>query len=111
RRGSPTAYLLSTYDEYWMGYKDRGVSIDAVYAKKIVGGDTFSSTILLDGRVVGTWKRTIENSRVAIEIDRFTALTTAERQAIAVAAERYGRFVDLQVVLTFAHHQDREQRP
>jgi hypothetical protein len=96
---SPTVYLLSTYDEYWMGYKSRGVSVDEVYAKQIVRGDTFSSTILLNGRVVGSWKRTINEGIVEIQTDVFTPLTKADKQAIAAAAKQYGKFLDLPVVL------------
>jgi len=96
---SPAAYLLSTYDEYWMGYKSRGVAVDAVHAEKIVRGNTFSSTILLDGRVVGTWKRTINKDTVGIQIDLFAPLAKRGKQAFAAAAERYGRFLGLPVVL------------
>jgi len=96
---SPAAYLLSTYDEYWMGYKSRGVAVDAVHAQKIVGGDTFSSTILLEGRVVGTWRRTINKETVDIQTDLFAPLAQAGKQAIAAAAEQYGQFLGLPVVL------------
>ena len=95
---SPTAYLLSTYDEYLIGYKDRSASIDAVHAKKIERGDTFS-TIVLNGQVVGTWKRIIKKSTVVIETNLFTPLTKAENQAVAVAAHQYGTFLELPVVL------------
>ena len=96
---SPAAYLLSTYDEYWMGYKSRGVAADAVHAEKIVRGDTFSSTILLDGRVVGTWKRTINKETVEIQTDLFASLAETGKQAIAAAAAQYGQFLGLPVVL------------
>ncbi len=97
---SQTAYLLSTYDEYWMSYKSRGVAVDAVHAERIVRGDTFSSTILLDGRVVGTWKRTIDKGAVEIQTDLFAPLSAAGRRAIAAAAEQYGQFLELPVELT-----------
>jgi len=96
---SPAAYLLSTYDEYWMGYKSRGVAVDAVHAQKIVRGQTFSSTIVLDGRVVGAWKRTIDKDMVQIQTDLFVPLEKAGEQAIAAAAELYGQFLELPVVL------------
>jgi len=99
RKRSALAYLLSTYDEYWMGYRSRGVAVDAVHAEKIVRGDTFSSTILLKGRVVGTWKRTINKGTVEIQTDLFGLLSPADKQAIAAAAEQYAQFLELPVAL------------
>lgn len=99
RRVSQTAHLLATYDEYLIGYKSRGLAVDPVQAKRIVRGDTFSSTILLKGRVVGTWKRTINKGTVEIQTDLFALLSPADKQAIAAAALQYGQFLELPVVL------------
>lgn len=57
---SPTAYLLSIYDEYISGYKDRSAIIEPGHARKLVGmGNALTSVIVIHGQIVGTWKRTL----------------------------------------------------
>jgi peroxiredoxin len=55
----------------------------------------------MDGRVVGTWKRTIKKDAVMITPSLFTPLNEAETRAFAAAANRYGAFLDMSVNLTF----------
>jgi hypothetical protein len=97
---SPTAYLLSIYDEYISGYKDRRAIGEAeVGAKLSALGNALSYIIVVDSQIVGTWKRTLRKDAVVIETNLFTRLTTAENRAVAVAAQRYGDFLQLSVVL------------
>jgi hypothetical protein len=97
---SPTAYLLSVYDEYITGYKDRSMIGEAeVIAKLFTMGNALSYIIVLDGYVVGTWKRTLTKHEVTIESNAFTPLTKAHKRAVAAAAQRYGAFLNLPVVL------------
>jgi len=97
---SPTAYLLSIYDEYISGYKDRSAIGDAGHAAKLVAlGNALTYIIVVDGQIVGTWKRTLRKGAVVIETNSFTPLTNAENRAVAAAADQYGAFLDLPVVL------------
>jgi hypothetical protein len=98
--GSPSAYLLSIYDEYISGYKDRSaIAREDIGAKLIELGNALSYIIVVDGQIVGVWKRTLRKDAVVIEADLFTSLGEAERQAVAVAADKYGEFLGLPVVL------------
>jgi hypothetical protein len=102
KASSPTAYLLSVYDEYVSGYKDRSAIGDAEHTAKLVSlGNALTHIIVVDGQIVGTWKRTIRKGTVVIETNPFTQLTKAENRAIAVAARQYGEFLDLPVVLAY----------
>ena len=47
----------------------------------------FFPTIVLDGRVAGTWKRELKKDSVIITLSPFAPLAKKERQAIALAAE------------------------
>ncbi len=98
---SQAAYLLPNFDEYTVGYKDRSAVFDGSHTEKLGSrGDILSNhTIVMDGQVVGTWKRTLEKSAVTIEARPFTPLTKTETRALAVAAERYGRFIGLPATL------------
>jgi hypothetical protein len=97
---SPTAYLLPNYDEYLVGYKDRSASLDPAQAKlTALGNAVFNHVIVIDGRVVGTWKRTLKKETVIITPSLFTPLGQVEEQTVAEAARRYGAFLEMTVTL------------
>jgi hypothetical protein len=92
---SHTAYLLPNYDEYLIAYRDHSGVFDPANLSKLV----FGHLIVIDGRVVGTWRRTLKKDAVAIETNTFEPLTKAENRAVAQAARQYGAFLDLPVTL------------
>jgi hypothetical protein len=97
---SPTTYLLPGFDEYLLSYKDRSASLDVPrYNRLTPPNGMLPSTIVIDGRVVSTWKRTLKKDSVVIAAHPFAALTAAEGRAFAVAAHRYGEFLGRSVVL------------
>ena len=100
---SQAAYLLPNYDEYIVGYTDRSAVFDASHTNKLDprGNVLFNHTIVMDGQVVGTWKRTIKKDAVIITPSLLTPLHDAETRAFAAAANRYGAFLDMSVNLTF----------
>lgn len=50
--------LLGHSDTYLLGYRDRSLALDPAYAPRIqTGGGFLTPHVVLDGRVVGTWKR------------------------------------------------------
>ena len=100
---SPTVCLLPNFDEYIVGYTDRSAVFDASHTNKIDprGNVLFNHTIVMDGRVVGTWKRTIKKDAVIITPSLFTPLNDAETRAFAASANRYSAFLDMSVNVTF----------
>ncbi len=96
-----SAYLLPSYDEYTVGYRDRSASFDARNAKQMNYWNNilFSPTIVIDGRIVGTWKRTFEKDRVVIKLLPFQKLAKAEGRAVAEAAHRYAEYLEKPLVL------------
>ncbi len=98
---APRAHLLSIYDEYISGYRDRDDIIEAHHAEVLrETGAALQYTIVIDGKLRGTWRRTIQRGAVNVEIRPFTPLTQPDRDAIADAARRYGEFLDLPVSIT-----------
>jgi len=95
---SQAAFLLPTYDEFLVGFASfdesrrggRGASEDVV----------FNSTIVIGGQVVGSWRRTFKRGSVVIELAPFARLTAAEAEAVTAAAQRYGEFLGMPVVLS-----------
>jgi len=100
RASSSAVYLLPGFDEYLLSYKDRSASLDVLHMKKLPPANgMLPSTIVIAGRVVGTWKRTFNKGAVVIASNPFTPLTTAQGRAFAAAARRYGEFLGMPVVL------------
>lgn len=57
-------YLLPGFDEFVLGYKDRGDVLEAQFADAICPGSNgiFTPSIVCNGRIVGTWKRTLKSA-------------------------------------------------
>jgi hypothetical protein len=99
----PAAYFLPAFDEFLVGYKDRsavlGDNHDRQHGQRNAGS-VLSPAIVINGRVVGTWKRTLNKGSVIVAPQLFTSLSKTEERAVARAAVRYGAFLRLQLVLT-----------
>jgi hypothetical protein len=98
----PTAHLLPVYDEYPLAYKDRSEAMDPRLTRSagLRADVPFTNPMVVNGRIVGHWKRTIRPRLVEIALYPLGTLTRAERTALSVAAERYGGFLGLSVQLT-----------
>lgn len=97
---SPSAHLLSIYDEYVSSYKDRSAMGEAEVGTQLKAlGNDLSYIIVVEGQIVGTWKRTIRKDSVVIQTKLLTQLTRAENRAILLAAQRYGEFLELPVTV------------
>jgi len=98
---SRTAYLLPNYDEYFIGFKDRSAIGEVAKQAGIKGDDPalIAHIIILDGQIVGGWRRTINKDSVRVELKPITRLTNIEHRAITDAAERYGKFLGFAVEL------------
>ena len=92
--------LLPGFDEYLVGYKDRSAVLDPRYVKQTnAGGGMLNPTIVIDGQVVGTWKRTLERNRAVIAPQWFAPPKKSEQRALEIAARRYGTFLGLSPVI------------
>lgn len=97
---TPLAHLLPNYDECLASYKDYSASLDPMYGNMWDGKHViFSHYLVIDGWVRGTWQRTFSKGKVVVEYKPFPALTGAEEEAVAVAAQRFGQFLEMSVVL------------
>ena len=92
RPASPSASLLSIYDEDIIAYKDRSAALDPKHAASTRNG-IFSPTIVIDGRIAGLWAKRDTASAVTISLKPLSRLTATQSRAIAAAAARYSRFL------------------
>ena len=91
--------LLPAFDEYNVAYKDRSIVNDLIPTWNALG-----PTVLVDGKVVGTWKASLNNTSVNIDISSARPLTRLETNAITAAADRYAAYlgVSQHKVVTFS---------
>ena len=98
--GEPIAYLLSIYDEYVIGYKEWSAIVNAEDAGRLRSlANDLTSVVLVDGRIVGTWKRAIDRRRVTVTLRPLRPLNPTEMDAVAAAANQMGAFLNLPATL------------
>ncbi len=95
-RDGSSVHLLPAFDEYLLGYKDRGAVLAVDDAQKVVPGKNgiFFPTIVVGGQVVGTWKRKLKKNSVDITLSPFAHLDGLDERATE-AARSYSDFVGL----------------
>ncbi len=97
---SPVVHLLPAFDEYTVAYRDRSAVQHPLHIERTKNPFiNLGPIIVVDGRVVGTWKRTLSKRAVTVALTPFAPLTNLERAGVEIAARRYGEFLDLPVIL------------
>jgi len=96
---SPRAHLLQVLDEYHNGYQDSRHVLDADGIAPR-GRPAAVGMALVDGQMVGDMRRTIRTGGVGFELGLFRELDAGELDALAAAADRYGRFLGLGATIT-----------
>jgi len=91
----PLVHLLPNYDEYLIAYKDRRTSMDPGLAKRIGDRDNALAAhlVVLNGQIIGGWRRTITKSEVTIKVNLLVNLNKSQRLALKLAVDNYGRFL------------------
>jgi hypothetical protein len=89
------AHLLPGFDEYLLGYADRSAVLAPEHSDAIVpgGNGMFKPTIVVDGVVGGTWRRTVRAAQVLVEVAAFDELPSPILPDLEAAADAYGRFL------------------
>lgn len=92
---SPSVHLLPGFDEFLLGYTDRSAVLDPRHERRIVpgGNGVFQPTLVTDGQITGTWKRTLSKNHVEIAVRHFTPRKKSAKHPAAPAAERFGEFL------------------
>jgi DNA glycosylase AlkZ-like len=92
RKKARGVFLLPGFDEFVLGYGERGAVLDPEFADRIVpgGNGMFRATVVSDGRIVGTWRYTGSGSRRTATATPFTVFseevtTVIPRLAAALA--------------------------
>lgn len=81
-----TAHLLSAWDELTVGFRDRTASVDPEHAAASQNGLSWCAVV--DGKVVGVWRR----DKGKVSLAPFGTLAPAAAKALARQAARYTTF-------------------
>ena len=100
-RPSLSAHLLPNYDEYFIGFRDRSAIGHRVPDTSTVTGGSalIPHVIVVNGELVGIWRRAFEKDRVVVSLEPHAALTRRELELVTVEARRFGKFLDRPVVI------------
>lgn len=92
-------HLLPGFDEYLLGYTDRSAPLAGRDPTLIVpgGNGMFLPTIVVNGEVVGTWKRTLRRTDVEVELRPFRPLAARTLAGIRRAAAAYAGYLGLEL--------------
>jgi hypothetical protein len=91
-------YLLPSWDEYTVAYKDRSLVIDPTHEAK-AGHGIFNPNIVVNGLVKGSWRRTIKKDKIILEVNYFSPVSKAVHQKVSAEAKRYAKFFDTKLEL------------
>jgi hypothetical protein len=95
-RGPMCVRLLGAFDAYLLGYRSRAFALDQRFAKRVqAGGGWIHPTVVVDGRVVGTWRPQRSPDSVIVAIHPFTHLDSVVVGSLEKDAADVGRFLGL----------------
>jgi hypothetical protein len=91
-------HFLPSFDEFMVSYKDRSASIEAhLKAQAMTSNGIFKPIIVVNGKVIGIWKRTIKKEKLLIEPQFFYPDNTLSKDVMMKATEGLGKFWNLGV--------------
>jgi hypothetical protein len=91
---SAAAHLLPNYDEYFIGFKDRSAIGQRLgHSALVTGGNALiGNVIVIDGQLVGGWKRASEKEQTLLRFELLVKLNRKEQSGLERAVERFGRY-------------------
>lgn len=99
-----SARLVPNYDEYFIGFKHREPLLQRVRAQDATPAwrELLAHLIVLDGQIVGGWRRTTPGADGTLTITPIVPLTTTERRALEREAVRMSRFLECALEVQWA---------
>ena len=93
-------HLIPAYDEMIIAYKDRSASLAVAHQKKAISSNgMFYPVVMLDGQVMGMWKRMLGPNALKLKFDFFMKPDRAQSKLLSVAIKRFEEFWQLPVKL------------
>lgn len=101
-----SVYLLPAFDELLIAYRNRTATIDDSLNKKAISDNgIFRPIIVVNGQVVGIWKRETKKTNLVIEANLFRDVNTKIKAEIEEQAKKQAYFLEKEVEVVFKNHQ------
>ncbi len=102
---SGEVHLLPAFDVFTVGLA-RGKDLERLFTlehqKKVYRQQGWvSAVVLVDGFIKGTWDHKVASNKFSVTIDLFSPVSEAIKEKIAQEAERYSKFLNADVQITF----------
>lgn len=92
-------FLLPGFDEYLLAYKDRSAVLQSLKHSSLAHNNgMFHATVILNGKVCGTWKRTLVKDKVQIDFKPFTKISAADKKLIREQAAVYADYLSVELI-------------
>lgn len=92
--------LLPAFDPYLLGYRDRELTVPALYAKRVhPGGGVLRPVVLVDGRAAGTWRTKRRAAELVVTVEPFEPLSKQVVAALEEEVRDLGRFLGTDALL------------
>jgi hypothetical protein len=90
-----TAHLLQSFDELIVGYAESKYLLDPSGVARASRADQgiYAPSVIFNGRLAGSWKRSVEDEEVTIELSLYRRLSGREVAALQEAAQTYATFL------------------
>jgi DNA glycosylase AlkZ-like len=99
----PPPRLLPAFDGYLLGHRDRSAILDPEHAPRLLSGSWMLPSMVVGGRIAGTWRRTRERGAVALVLSPFAGrLPRGAARALRAEAADVGRFLGAPARVTVA---------
>jgi hypothetical protein len=97
RMRTPFVRLLSNYDEYFIGHKDRSAIHAHLHASGVtaIPSAAFGHLLIVDGQVVGHWARAISETSAVVRLSPLVALNRTVLRAVAHEVHRFSGFLGI----------------
>jgi hypothetical protein len=98
-RGRDAVLALPGFDEYLLGYRDRGFAIEPEDVTRVVPGKNgiFLPILVRRGRVIGTWRRDWQPRSIIVEPRPFAPLSSAAAHSAHRSLREYAGFLGREV--------------
>jgi hypothetical protein len=96
----PTAsiHFLPAFDEFLVSYKDRSASIEPhLKDLAMTSNGIFKPVIVVNGQVIGVWKREIKKNALLIDCQYFNPKITLPKDIAAAQLKPFGDFHGLEI--------------
>ncbi|PKB16629.1 winged helix DNA-binding domain-containing protein [Flavobacterium sp. 5] len=95
-----SVHFLPAFDEILISYKTREASILLEHQPKaFTNNGIFKPVILENGKVIGTWKRTIKKDHMKVETQFFTVTDEAKKSIVFEEIKHFENYLETKVII------------